>query len=73
MFDRDTDLVGFEASDRKRDAIGILACPHDITRRVMILRLKPEALVHQIEQPVEPDGSPPEGVKIQIPHSHILL
>jgi hypothetical protein len=59
---RNADLLGLEASDRKRNAVLVLTGSHDIARGVVILRFKPKALVHQVEQPIKADTGPPEGI-----------
>ena len=56
------DLFGLETCDGERDTISILACAHDIAGRVMILRFKAQAFVHQIEKAVETNARPPEGI-----------
>jgi hypothetical protein len=59
---RNADLLGLEASDRKRNAVLVLTGSNDVARGVIILRLKPKALVHQVEQPIKADTGPPEGI-----------
>jgi hypothetical protein len=56
----DGDLVGLEARDRERDAIAVLAGPQDVVRRVVVFRLKPEALVHQVGNAIEANARTPE-------------
>ena len=59
---RNADLLGLEASNRKRNAVLVLTGSNDVAGRVIILRLKPKALVHQVEQPIKADAGPPEGI-----------
>jgi len=72
LLDGHVDLFGFEAGNRKGDAISVFAGAQDIAGRIMILRFEAQALVHEVEKAVEADRRPPEGVYIQCPHSHIL-
>ena len=66
------DLFGLEACDGQRNAIGVLAGPNDIAGRIIVLGFEAEAFVHHVEKPIEADGGPPERIKIESPHSHIL-
>src|SRR6059036_1243259 len=63
LLHRDVDRVRLEASDRERDAIGVLAGAHDVVRREAVLRLESEAFVHQIEEAIEAHARAPERIK----------
>jgi hypothetical protein len=58
----DTDLLRLEASDRKRNAVLVLTGSNDVAGGIIVLRLKPKALVHQVKQPIKADTGPPEGI-----------
>jgi hypothetical protein len=73
LLDRNVKLVGLEAGYGERDAIGILAGAHDVAGGIVVFRLIPKALIDHIEQAVEADAGSPEGIKVQVPHSHILI
>jgi hypothetical protein len=68
----DSDLVGGKSGDRDRDAVSVVAGPHNIVRRVSALIFSQLGVVQKIEQVVEADARPREGSKVESPHNHIL-
>src|ERR1700751_4208014 len=62
LVDGDADLVRLETGDRDRDPVVVLAGPYDIAGWIMVLRFKPKACVHQVQEAVEAYAGAPEGV-----------
>jgi hypothetical protein len=63
---RHVDLVGREAGDGDRDAIGVFTATLDVVRRVIVDGDIARGRFEQVEQAVEPDGAAAIGGEIEI-------
>src|SRR5262249_44897967 len=70
----DLDVVLAEAGDRHGDAIGVLAGPLDVVRRIARnMVVTAQSRIHQLREAIEADGGAEKGGKVVGTHSHILL
>jgi hypothetical protein len=71
LLDPDVDVVGAEARDRHRQAVGIVAGLLDVVGRIRGNGVGPRR-IDDAHQPIETDGGTEKRGKVESRHDHIL-